>query len=96
MNVKNQSSLKARLYVKLQGKKFLELGPLGLYHILSACLTVTLSSDSPDMVIYFQIYLRKTFVYFYLKFLGLKNSGNIGESQARLHLFRCGNGFAYN
>jgi len=49
-NVKNLSSFKARLYVKLQGKKFLELGPLGLYHILSACLTVTLSSDSPDMV----------------------------------------------
>lgn len=50
MNAKNQSSMKARLYVKLQGRKFLELGPLGLYHVLSACLTVTLTSESTDMV----------------------------------------------
>jgi len=50
MNAKGQASLKARLYVKLQGKKVLELSPLGLYHIMSACLTITLTSDSPDMV----------------------------------------------
>ena len=50
MNPKNQASLKARLYVKLHGKKILELSPVGLYHIISACLTVALTSDPSDMV----------------------------------------------
>ncbi len=50
MNAKNQSSLKARLYVKLQGKKMQEFSPLGLYHMISACLTIVLTSESDDMV----------------------------------------------
>ena len=50
MNPKNQASLKARLYVKLQGKKMLELSLIGLYHVLSACLIVVITSESSDMV----------------------------------------------
>lgn len=50
MNAKNQASLKARLYVKLQGKKIQEFSPLGLYHMISACLTIVLTSESDDMV----------------------------------------------
>ena len=48
MNPKNQASLKARLYVKLQGKKVQELSLLGLYHMISACLTIVLTSESSD------------------------------------------------
>lgn len=48
MNTRNQSSLKARLFVKLQGKKLQELSLIGLYHMLSACLTIVLTSESPD------------------------------------------------
>lgn len=50
MNPKNQASMKARLFVKLQGKKMQDLSPTGVYHMLSACLTVVLAIDSPDMV----------------------------------------------
>ena len=50
MSPKNQSSLKARLYVKFQGKKMLELSQVGLYHVMSACLIVSLSTQSSDMV----------------------------------------------
>ena len=50
MTLKNQSSLKARLYVKMQGKKIWELSPVGLYHVMSACLVVALSTQSSDMV----------------------------------------------
>lgn len=56
MSAKNQSSLKARFYVKLQGKKTQELSLLGLYHIISACLTIVLTSESSeDMVRQIQI-----------------------------------------
>lgn len=48
MNIKSQASLKARLYVKLQGKKIQELSLLGLYHMISACLTIVLTSESSD------------------------------------------------
>lgn len=48
LNTKSQASLKARLYVKLQGKKIQELSLLGLYHMISACLTIVLTSESSD------------------------------------------------
>lgn len=48
MTAKSQASLKARLYVKLQGKRIQELSLLGLYHMLSACLTIVLASESTD------------------------------------------------
>lgn len=48
LNTKSQASLKARLYVKLQGKKIQELSLMGLYHMMSACLTVVLTSESSD------------------------------------------------
>jgi hypothetical protein len=48
LNTKSQASLKARLYVKLQGKKIQELSLMGLYHMISACLTIVLTSESSD------------------------------------------------
>lgn len=48
LNTKSQASLKARLFVKLQGKKIQELSLLGLYHMISACLTIVLTSESSD------------------------------------------------
>ena len=48
MNAKSQASFKARLYVKLQGKKIQELSLLGLYHMLSACLTIVIMSETSD------------------------------------------------
>lgn len=48
LNTKSQASLKARLYVKLQGKKIQELSLMGLYHMISACLTVVLTSESSE------------------------------------------------
>ncbi len=48
LNTKSQASLKARLYVKLQGKKIQELSLIGLYHMISACLTIVLTSESSD------------------------------------------------
>ena len=52
MNSKSQASMKARIYVKLHGKKILELSQLGLYHLISACLIVVLTSEASDMVMF--------------------------------------------
>ena len=62
MNSKSQASMKARIYVKLHGKKLLELSQLGLYHLISACLIVVLTSEASDMV----IFLITHVCYFYI------------------------------
>jgi hypothetical protein len=95
LNTKSQASLKARLYVKLQGKKIQELSLMGLYHMISACLTIVLTSESSeDMVRFFFFNLSIECFFLNLQSVVFQNTGDVSKSQTEIHFFRGGNGYA--
>jgi hypothetical protein len=89
MNSKSQASMKARIYVKLHGKKLLELSQLGLYHLISACLIVVLTSEASDMVmfliapIYFSMSLDLIKMYMFV-FTVQQDFGNVHQRQSQI------------
>ena len=88
MNSKSQASMKARIYVKLHGKKLLELSQLGLYHLISACLIVVLTSEASDMVMFL---ITQVFISLSLDLINKmfvltvqQNFGNVHQRQSQV------------